>query len=215
MQGILDSTAQPMHLLRSQTHTLQTRGQAMGQLIYSMIVSLDGYVADKQGNFDWAMPDEDVLAVVNAETATVGTYLYGRRMYQIMMVWETDPAMAEDSPGSRKYAKLWQQAHKVVYSTQLAEVETARTELRRQFDPLEVQQLKESSSTDISIDGPTLAAEAFRHDLIDRIHLVVCPVVVGSGLPFLPEIRMQLELLEHQSFDNGMVRLQYEVKHAD
>ncbi|HEY4557393.1 MAG TPA: dihydrofolate reductase family protein [Enteractinococcus sp.] len=186
----------------------------MGQLIYSMIVSLDGYVADTQGNFDWAMPDEEVLAAVNAETATVGTYLYGRRMYQMMMVWEIDPDFVGDSPGSQEYARLWQQANKVVYSTQLAEVETARTELRRQFDPLEVQQLKESSSADISIDGPTLAAEAFRHELVDRIHSIVCPVVVGGGLPFLPEMWIQLELLEHQSFKNGMVRLQYEVQHT-
>lgn len=185
----------------------------MGQLMYSMIVSLDGYVADQQGNFDWAMPDEDLLAAVNAETASIGTYLYGRRMYQTMMVWETEPDIAGDSPGSHDYAKLWQQADKVVYSTQLGEVSTARTELKRHFDPVEVQRLKESTSADLSVDGPTLAAEAFRHDLVDQIHLVVCPVVVGGGLPFLPNTRMNLELLDHQSFDHGMVRLQYKVQH--
>lgn len=185
----------------------------MGQLIYSMIVSLDGYVADQQGNFDWARPDEDLLAAVNEDTASIGTYLYGRRMYQTMMVWETDPDIAGNSPGSQDYAKLWQQADKVVYSTQLTEVSTARTVLKHQFDPLEIQRLKESISADLSVDGPTLAAEAFRHNLVDQIHLVVCPVVVGGGLPFLPDIRMDLELLGHQRFDHGMVWLQYKVHH--
>jgi len=184
----------------------------MGQLIYSMMVSLDGYVADRQGNFDWAIPDEEVLTAVNTATATIGTYLYGRRMYQMMMVWETDPDIADDSAGSQEYATLWQQADKIVYSTQLSEASTARTAIKTEFDPAEIRQLKDSSSTDISVDGPTLAAEAFRHNLVDRIDPLVCPVVVGGGLAFLPDLRMQLELEQQQSFCNGMVSLQYRVK---
>jgi|SRR5690625_12677 len=184
----------------------------MGQLIYSMMVSLDGYVADRQGNFAWAVPDEEVMAAINAETATIGTYLYGRRMYQTMMVWETDPDIAGDSEGSLEYAKLWQQADKIVYSTQLADVSTARTEIKAAFDPAEVRRRKESHATDISIDGPTLAAEAFQHNLVDSIRPLVCPVTVGGGLAFLPALRLQLELEQHQSFGNGMVALQYRVK---
>jgi len=185
----------------------------MGQLIYSMMVSLDGYVADRRGNFDWAVPDEEVMAAINAETATIGTYLYGRRMYQTMMVWETDPDIAGDSEGSREYAELWQQADKIVYSTQLDDVSTARTEMKAAFDPAEVRRLKEAHPTDISIDGPTLAAEAFQHNLVDSIRPLVCPVMVGGGLAFLPAHRLQLELEQHQSFGNGMVSLQYRVKH--
>lgn len=184
----------------------------MGQLIYSMIVSLDGYVADRNGNFDWAVPAEDVMEAINTETATIGTYLYGRRMYQMMHVWETDPDLARGSPGSQAYANLWQQANKIVYSTELFEVWTTRTELRRDFDPKEVQQLKVSSTNDLSVDGPTLAAEAFRHNLVDRIHLVLCPIMVGGGLSFLPDVPLELELDGHQSFSNGMVSLQYRVK---
>ena len=183
----------------------------MGQLIYSMMVSLDGYVADQDGDFTWAVPDEEVLAAVNEQTAAVGTYLYGRRMYDMMHVWETDPNIAGDSPGSQKYAHLWQQATKIVYSRHLEAVATQRTTLRRNFDPAEVRQLKGTSSTDLTIDGPTLAAEAFSHDLIDQIHAIVCPVVVGAGLAFLPEVRLNLELLASQRFGNGMVSLQYQV----
>src|SRR5690625_4671117 len=213
----------------------------MGQLIYSMIVSLDGYVADRQGSFDWAMPSEEVLAEVNAETVSIGTYLYGRRMYELMQVWETDPNIAGDSAGALTYAELWQQANKIVYSTQLDDVSTSRTELRRTFDPEEVRQLKTQTSdffgvkcsaqfrtfdpeevrqlktqtsADLSVDGPTLAATALRHDLVDRIHQIVCPIVVGSGLSFLPELRIDLELDRHQRFDNGMMALQYRVKAA-
>ena len=184
----------------------------MGQLIYSMIVSLDGYWADRQGNFDWAMPSEEVLAEVNAETVSIGTYLYGRRMYELMQVWETDPNIAGESAGAQTYAELWQQAHKIVYSTQLDDISTARTELRRTFVPEEVRELKTQTSADLSVDGPTLAATALRHGLVDRIHQIVCPIVIGSGLSFLPELRIDLELDRHQRFDNGMMALQYRVR---
>lgn len=177
-----------------------------------MVVSLDGYVADRQGNFDRAMPSEQVLAAVNAETVSIGTYLYGRGMYELMQVWETDPEIAGDSSGSQTYAELWQQADKIVYSTQLSKVSTARTELRRTFDPDEIQQLKTRASADLSVDGPTLAATALRHGLVDRIHQIVCPIVTGSGLPFLPDLRIDLELDKHERFDNGMMALQYRVK---
>lgn len=186
----------------------------MGHLIYSMMVSLDGYVADQHGDFRWAVPDEEVLAMVNEQTATVGTYLYGRRMYELMQVWETDPHIAGDSPGSQEYATLWQQATKIVYSQRLDEVATQRTTLRRNFDPAEVRQLKETSETNLTVDGPTLAAEAFRHDLIDQIHAIVCPVMVGEGLAFLPNVRLELELLASQQFGNGMVSLQYQVNNS-
>lgn len=186
----------------------------MGQLIYSMIVSFDGYVADQHGKFDWAMPDEEVLATINEQTSTIGTYLYGRRMYEMMHVWETNPDIAGGSPGSQKYAKLWQQADKVVYSTRLDEVVTRQTALRQTFDPAEVQQLKDSTSTDLSVDGPTLAAEAFRHNLVDQIHVVVSPVMLGGGLAFLPNATLNLALLETQQFGNGMVSLQYQVEHS-
>lgn len=186
----------------------------MGHLIYSMMVSLDGYVADQQRDFMWAVPDEEVLATVNEQTATVGTYLYGRRMYELMHVWETDPDIAGDSPGSQKYATLWQQATKIVYSQRLDEVATQRTTLRRHFDPAEIRQLKETSTTNLTVDGPTLAAEAFRYDLVDEIHPIVCPIVVGAGLAFLPKVGLDLELLTSQRFANGMVSLQYQVNHC-
>lgn len=186
----------------------------MGQLIYSMIVSLDGYVADERGNFDWAMPTEQVLAQVNAETVSIGTYLYGRRMYELMQVWETDPDIAGDSPGSHTYAELWKQADKIVYSTQLFDVPTTRTVLHHTFDPVDVRQLKANTTADLSVDGPTLAATALQHGLVDRIHQIVCPIVVGSGLAFFPKLRIDLELDRHQRFDNGMIALQYRVKTA-
>lgn len=185
----------------------------MGQLIYSMIVSLDGYVSDQQGRFDWGMPDEEVLAAVNNDMETVGTYLYGRHMYEVMQVWETDPHIARGSPGSQAFATLWQQADKVVYSTGLAETPTNRTQLRREFDPVEVQRLKVSSRKHLTVDGPTLAAAAFRHDLVDQIHMIICPVVAGGGLAFFPNRPMDLELVQQQRFGNGMVQLRYEVQH--
>ena len=184
----------------------------MGALVYSMIVSLDGYVADREGEFaSWAQPDEQVLATVNEETSAASTYLLGRRMYQMMSVWETDPEIIEQSPQSTRFARIWQAADKVVYSRTLESVHTSRTQLRSHFDPAEVAQIKADSGGDVTIDGPTLAAEAIRHGLVDRIDLLLCPVVLGGGLRFLPDQRLDLALRHEQRFDNGMVQLRYDV----
>lgn len=184
----------------------------MARLIYSMITSVDGYVADADGEFaSWARPDEEVLAAVNAQTAQVGTYLYGRRMYDMMSVWETDPAVAAQSPGSEDFARLWQSADKVVYSTTLTQVHTARTQVLSSFDPEQVRRLKETSQHDLTVDGPTLAATALAYGLVDEINLFVCPVSLGGGLAFLPQQRLDLRLLGEQRFSAGTVHLRYAV----
>lgn len=181
----------------------------MGKLIYSMISSLDGYVADTEGNFDWAMPDEEVLATINDDAAGVSTYLYGSRMYEMMRAWETDPEVITQSPRSEDFARIWQQAEKVVYSTSLPDVDTARTRLERNFDPDAVRTLKLESDGDLTVDGPTLAAHALRHSLVDEVRLLVCPVAVGSGLAALPDLRLDLHLRDVRRFGNGMVQLHY------
>lgn len=184
----------------------------MGKLVYSMIVSLDGYVADREGEFaSWARPDEQVLAAINEETSTADTYLLGRRMYEMMAVWETDPEVIEQSPQSTQFAQIWQGADKFVYSRSLETVHTARTQLRSRFDPDEVAQIKADANGDVTVDGPTLAAEAIRHGLVDRIDLLLCPVALGGGLRFLPDHRISLSLRHEQRFDNGMVQLRYDV----
>lgn len=184
----------------------------MGKLIYSMITSADGYVADDGGEFaTWARPDEEVLAAVNEQTAQVGTYLYGRRMYQMMSVWETDPALAAGSPGSADFARIWQAADKVVYSTTLTEAPTANTRLERSFDPAAVQTLKDAADGDLTVDGPTLAAAALAHDLVDEVIVYVCPVSLGGGLAFWPRRRLDLRLLGEQRFAGGVVELRYAV----
>lgn len=183
----------------------------MGRLLYSMITSVDGFVADRAGNFEWAVPDEEVLAALNEETAQLGTYLYGRRMYQMMAVWETDPTVAAQSPRSREFAQIWRQAQKVVFSTTLTSVDTTRTTLRRHFDPEQVRAWKADSSQDLSIDGPTIAAAAIRHGLVDQIRMIVCPVSLGGGLRFLPDLRLNLRLRHQRTFGSGMTQLHYDV----
>lgn len=183
----------------------------MGRLIYFMITSLDGFVADREGGFGWGQPSEEVLAVINEETAPVGTFLYGRKIYELMQVWETDPAIAADSPGSTDFARIWQRAEKIVFSTTLPEVATTKTRLLREFDPAAVRVLKEQSAADLTIEGPTLAAQALRHSLVDEIGTIICPLALGGGLRFLPDMRLPLELTEQRSFDNGMVQLRYNV----
>lgn len=184
----------------------------MGELVYSMQVSLDGYVADATGEFaSWARPDEEVLAAINDEFSKADTYLLGRRMYQMMAVWETDSEVIEQSPQSREFAQIWQAADKVVFSRTLETAHTSRTQLRARFDPEEVAQIKDDSRGTVTIDGPTLAAEAIRHDLVDRIDVLLCPVIVGGGLRFLPNHRLNLELQHEQRFENGMVQLRYDV----
>ncbi|GGD41846.1 deaminase [Microbacterium faecale] len=184
----------------------------MGTLVYSMQVSLDGFVADAAGEFtSWARPDEQVLAAINDEHSRVSTYLLGRRMYQTMAVWETNPEVIEQSPQSTEFAQIWQKADKVVFSRTLEAVDTSHTQLRTRFDPEEVAQMKADAQGNVTIDGPTVAAHAIRHGLVDRIDVLLCPVVVGGGLRFLPDLRLDLDLQHEQRFDNGMVQLRYDV----
>ena len=185
----------------------------MAHLIYSAISSLDGYIEDTEGRFDWAMPDEEVHQFVNDLERGAGTYLYGRRMYETMMVWETDPNLAAESPLLRDFAEIWQAADKIVYSKTLETVSTRRTRIERSFDPEAVRQLKEVAQHDILIGGPNLAAHAFRSGLIDECHLFLTPIIVGGGKPSLPDhVRLELELLEERRFGSGMVFLRYRTR---
>ena len=182
----------------------------MASLIYSAITSLDGYVADEDGNFDWAMPDEQVHAFINDLMRPVGTHLYGRRLYEVMAGWETDPTLAEQSPVMRDFAELWQAADKIVYSTTLATPSTARTRIERAFDPEAVRELKAAADRDLLVGGPELAAQAFAAGLVDECHLFLAPIMVGGGKRSLPDhVRLQLELLDERRFGNGMVHLRY------
>jgi dihydrofolate reductase len=181
----------------------------MGKLMYSAITSLDGYVADEDGNFDWAEPDEEVHTFVNDLERPVGTYLLGRRMYEVMLYWETI-ALAEQPPYSRDFAEIWQAADKIVYSKTLASVSSARTRIEREFDPQAVRQLKASARRDLSVGGPELAAQAFKAGLVDECHLFLAPIVVGGGKQALPDkVRLKLELLDERRFGNGVVHLHY------
>jgi dihydrofolate reductase len=181
----------------------------VARLIYSAITSLDGYVADENGNFDWAAPDEEVHAFVNDLERPIGTCLYGRRMYEVMAVWET---MADPSPVMRDFAEIWRAADKVVYSTSLADVSSARTRIEREFDPETVRKLKATADRDLAVGGATLAAEAIRAGLVDELQLFLNPVIVGGGTQALPDgIRLDLELLEERRFASGVVYLQYAV----
>jgi dihydrofolate reductase len=189
----------------------------MAALIYSAITSLDGYVADRTGRFDWARPDEEVHAFVNDLERSVGTYLYGRRMYEVMQFWET--AGVED-PGppspEREYADIWRAADKVVYSQTLPAVSTTRTRLERNFDPEGLRRLKQSAERDLSVGGPTLAAHALAAGLVDEIHLFLTPVVVGGGTRSLPDdLYLDLELVEQHRFRGGVVHLHYRTGTAD
>jgi dihydrofolate reductase len=181
----------------------------VAQLVYSAIASLDGYVADEEGKFDWSMPDEAVHAFVNDLERGVGTHLYGRRMYEVMVAWETMETDGEPSE-MRDYAELWRSADKVVYSRTLEAASSSRTRVEREFDPGAVAQRKASSERDLSIGGPELAAHAFRAGLIDECHLFLSPVVVGGGKRALPAgVRLRLELLSERRFTNGVVHLHY------
>jgi dihydrofolate reductase len=185
----------------------------MAKLIYSAITSLDGYVADEDGTFDWAAPDAEVHAFVNDLERPVGTHLYGRRMYEVMAAWETVPTDAGQPPHMRDFAKIWQAADKVVYSRTLAEASTARTRVEGEFDPEAVRRMKASAGRDLSVGGPGLAAEAFRAGLVDECHLFLNPVVVGGGNRALPDhLRLDLELLDERRFGNGVVHLHYRTR---
>lgn len=185
----------------------------MAHLIYSAISSLDGYIEDRDGNFDWAMPDEEVHGFINDLERTAGTYLYGRRMYEMMTVWETDPDLAADSPLTQDFAQIWQAADKIVYSRTLASASTRKTQIERNFNPEAIKQLKKTVQEDILIGGPELAAHAFRSGLIDECHLFLTPIIVGDGKPSLPDkVRLELELLEERRFGNGVIFLRYRTR---
>ena len=185
----------------------------MAHLIYSALSSLDGYIEDANGNFDWAAPDEEVHQFVNDLERLAGTHLYGRRMYETLMVWETDPALAAESPLLRDFAEIWQAADKIVYSKTLEAASTRKTQIERVFDPQAIRQLKESAQQDILIGGPELAAHAFRSGLIDELHLFLTPIIVGGGKQSLPgNVRLELELLDERRFGNGTVFLRYQAK---
>ena len=180
------------------------------KLIYSAITSLDGYVADEDGNFDWAAPDEEVHSFFNDLERPVGTYLYGRRMYEVMVYWETAVTVADRSTASQDYAAIWQAADKIVYSKTLEAPSSARTQIERDFDPDAVRELKASTDSDITVGGPELAAEALRAGLVDELRLFLNPVVVGTGKRSLhDDVRLDLELLDERRFGNGVVHLHY------
>ena len=182
----------------------------MAKLIYSAITSLDGYVADKDGNFDWSAPDEEVHTFVNDLERPIGTYLYGRRMYETMVYWETAHTLAGQPPAAQDFAEIWQAADKVVYSRSLEAVSSARSRIERDFDPDAVRQMKATAGRDISVGGPDLAAHAIKAGLVDEYHLFLTPIVVGAGKQSLPEnVRLQLELVGERRFANGVVHLHY------
>jgi dihydrofolate reductase len=181
----------------------------MAKLIYSAITSLDGYVADEDGNFDWAAPDEGVHTFVNDVERSVGTYLFGRRMYEVMVAWETMP-LGDQPPVVRDFAEIWRAADKVVYSKTLQTVSSARTRTERDFDAEAVRRMKVTARRDISVGGPNLAAQAIEAGLVDECHLYFTPIVVGGGTRSLPnDVRVKLELLDERRFGNGVVHLHY------
>jgi dihydrofolate reductase len=182
----------------------------VAKLIYSVIMSLDGYIADSDGNFDWAAPDHEVHAFVNDLERPVGTYLYGRRMYEVMRYWETADRQPDQSPVALDFARVWQAADKVVYSRTLESVSTPRTRIERTFDADAVGRLKETAHSDITVGGPGLAAEAIRAGLVDEWQLFVTPIVVGGGTSFVPSgVRVPLRLADEQRFASGVVFLRY------
>jgi dihydrofolate reductase len=182
----------------------------MAKLIYSAIASLDGYVEDEQGNFDWAAPDEEVFAFVNDLERPIGTYLYGRRMYETMVYWETAGTGADQAAVTRDFTQVWRAAEKVVYSRTLQAPASERTRIERDFDPAAIRRLKESSDRDVTVGGAGLAAEALAAGLVDECHLFLNPVVVGGGKRGLPDgVHVRLELLAERRFRSGVVYLRY------
>jgi dihydrofolate reductase len=184
----------------------------MAKLIYTAITSLDGYVADEQGNFDWSAPDEEVHAFVNDLERPIGTYLFGRRLYEVMVYWETADSVA-DHPVEQDYAEIWRAADKVVYSKTLETVSSVKTRIARDFDPEAVRRMKASTERDISVGGADLAGQAIKAGLVDELQLFVNPIVVGGGKPSLPDdVRLELELLDERRFAGGVVYLRYRTR---
>jgi dihydrofolate reductase len=184
----------------------------MAKLIYVSNVSLDGYTEDEHGSFDWTATDDELFAFITDLVRPVGTYLYGRRMYDTMAPWETDPALATQSELMADFANVWQAADKVVYSTTLDAVSTARTRLEHNFDPASVRDMKASATSDLTVGGAHLAAHALEAGLVDECHLFIRPVLVGRGKPALPsDTRAELELLDDRRLSSGVVYLRYRI----
>jgi dihydrofolate reductase len=181
----------------------------MAKLIYSAFESLDGYIADQDGKFDWGEPDEEVHTFLNDLMRTIGTYLYGRRMYEVMVAWET-LELADQPPHMQEFADMWRHADKIVYSKTLEAASSAKTRLERDFDPEAVRRMKVAERRDLAVAGPTLAAQAFQAALVDECQLFIAPIVVGGGIQSLPDnVRLKLELLDERRFGNGMIYLRY------
>jgi dihydrofolate reductase len=188
----------------------------MGKLIYLITTSLDGYVADKNGNFDWGMPSEEVHAFVNDTLRNVGTILMGRKLYETMKVWDDIPTEGTGGPmdgpseAMNDYARIWRGANKIVYSTSLNDVAIANTTIERSFDPKAIQKLVAESDKDFDIGGPHLAAEAIKANIIDEYHQIIVPIMIGGGNPWLPKgAKAELEITDVRKFENGFVHLQY------
>jgi dihydrofolate reductase len=186
------------------------RKSIMARLIYSAITSLDGYNADENGNFDWGAPDEEVHTFINDLERPVGTYLLGRKMYEVMVFWESPELLAQPLPYIQDFTRIWQAANKIVYSRTLEKVSSTRTSIQREFDPAAIQRLKNREDRDISVGGPVLAEKAFQADLVDEVYLILAPVIVGGGRSALPrQLHLKLELLDEHRFKSGMVYLRY------
>jgi dihydrofolate reductase len=185
----------------------------MAKLIYVANVSLDGYIEDAHGSFEWTEPTDEVFTFITDLVRPAGTYLYGRRLYETMAVWETDPTLAAQSELMADFANVWQAADKIVYSTTLHAVSTANTRLERRFDPDSVRDLKTSAASDLTVGGATLAAHAFNAGLVDECQLFIYPVLVGEGKPAFPsDAGVRLDLLEEHRLDDGVVNLRYRVQ---
>jgi dihydrofolate reductase len=194
--------------------TMTAGGESIvARLVYAALASLDGYVADENGNFDWAAPDEEVHAFVNELQRSAGTQLLGRRMYDALAVWDRIDTGPEQTPVIREFAAIWRATDKVVYSRTLESVSTARTRLERDFEPEAVRALKAGADRDLTVGGPALAEEALRAGLVDEVHLFLSPVVVGGGTRVLPDgLRLDLALVDERRFGNGVVHLAYRVR---
>jgi dihydrofolate reductase len=185
----------------------------LAKLIYDACTSLDGYVADAEGNFDWAELDEEVFGFINDRERQIGTYLFGRKMYETMAVWERPEVIPDLPAAALEYAPIWQAANKIVYSRTLQTVSTPNTRLERDFEAEAVRELKAGATRDLAVGGPALAAHAIRAGLVDEFHLLIAPIILGSGNPYLPgKVREQLELLDERRFDHGLVHVRYRAK---
>ncbi len=189
----------------------------MAKLIYLITTSLDGYAADKNGNFNWAMPTEEVHTFVNKTLSNVGTFLMGSKLYQTMKVWDdiptegtSGPYMDGPSPAMNDFAKIWRDANKIVYSTSLSDIKIASSRLERSFDPSEIQKLVTEADKDYDIGGPNLAGQAIKANIVDEYHQIIAPIMIGSGNPWLPkDVKLKLELVDIRKFENGFVHLHY------